>query len=612
MLVPMALALLALTAVASPGMFNIDEFVLFAGAQALASNGAFTVTNGWPQFVSPDLELWLLVTGPNGLTPQYPPGVAVAGAPLLAIFGVRGLVLINVLAGIGTLAALWVLAKRYFGGVRVALIAVLLLVGATFWLEYLYAIWPHAVGVLAVTLALLWLLDCLDRDAELARKATAAGAVLGAGFLFRTDTILALPALGLVAILFARRPFRIGAFFGLGLAPFMLLASAANLAKFGTLNPLSYGNTTPGHTTLSTHLIPMAALALVALVLVGSRFVSWRPGRREYAIGAVAVVLAVVFSATAAALAQRYLSGAWALLVDATTITDPRPGVEPVDGGLLSFWGYWKKALGQSMPWLGVLALLVHAPKDATFRRLLWIVAILCAVWSLPFLMLAWHGGLGANMRYLLPVLPVLCALSAKLLTDLAGSVPHAPRILAAGALAGGAVIVLWIILHPTGVGGAHQILSIWLLAGTIALALLAGLRWRGQPTIRAASLAAAAAGIAASTLFMVADFQQAQRARARTEAMAAAMAALPDDTLIYAPPTYLTGWVFQPGHIAAMPASQGATTDLALIDRALAKGYRVLVWPAFATEPMRTRYGARLAASGVAYPGGEFLEVRP
>ena len=75
LLLPIAVLLLAGAFVASPGLFNIDEFVLLAGAQALLKTDALTIENGWAQFASPDLKLWILVAGPNGLAPQYPVGL---------------------------------------------------------------------------------------------------------------------------------------------------------------------------------------------------------------------------------------------------------------------------------------------------------------------------------------------------------------------------------------------------------------------------------------------------------------------------------------------------------------------------------------------------------
>lgn len=611
-LIPVALLLLAGLFVVSPGIFNIDEFVEFAGAKAFLATGSFAVPNGLPRFASPDLNLWILVAGPHGLTPQYPPGVAVLGAPLLALFGVRGLMLINVLAGIGTLFALWSLGKRHFGGTAVALVSVLLLGCATFWIEYVFAIWPHSVSVFCVTLALLFTLDGLEAEPPADLKAgLAAGAAIGFGLLFRTDTILALPVAGLGAILLAKRPFRLLIWIALGLVPFVVLASLANHAKFGTFNPLSYGHS-GGNTDIAAHLAPIAALALVSLLLLGARVAKWRPGRREYVLGLAVLVLVLALSAAARGFAERYLTGAWGLVVDSTTIQDQRPGVQPMPGGILSFWGMWKKALGQSMPWLGLLLLAVHTRKDEALRRAQWMVLILAAVWSLPFFMTQWHGGMGSNMRYLLPLAPALCALSARYLIDFARPIPRARRVLLFGAIVGGGAVAVWTGLLPTKTGGAQQILSTWILLATAALALLSGIRWAGQAVVRTACLGAVGAGLAASVFYMAADLGQAQFLRAFTYRIDRGSTVLPDRTLAYVPASFIARWAFQPGHLAAMPDSMAKRFDYALIDKALAENYRVLVFPLYATGELRTRYGARLVRSGVRLPNDELLEIKP
>jgi hypothetical protein len=609
-LVPIAALLLAAAFLLSPGQFNIDEFIDFAGAKAFLATGGFAVQNGLPGSSSHDLNLLLLISGPHGLAPQYPVGSAIVGAPLLAAFGMRGLMLTNVLAGIGTLFVLWSLAARHFGGKAVALVSVALLVAASFWFEYVHAIWPHSVGVLCVTAAFLLILGGLDGGRNLGLKSLAAGAIVGFGFLCRTVTVLAFPALGLIAILVGERPFRMGAFFGLGLAPFVALACAVNEAKFGTLNPLSYGQS-GGNTDLPTHLPAIAALALVSLALVASRFTRWRPGRREYAIGLVALGLAFLFSATLRDLAQRYLSGAWALVVDATTVHDPRPGVQHQPGGVLTFWGLWKKALGQSMPWLGLLFLAVHMRLDAGLRRSQRAVLILAGVWSLPFFMTDWHGGMGSNMRYLLPLVPALCALSARYLLEFARPIANAPRILLLGAFAGALAVALWGALAPTGGGGAQQILSTWILAAVASLALLSGVRWRGQGVVRTVCLGVIGIALAASASYLLSDIRQAQHVRADAQARSLAMADLPDRTLAYVPGPFVTRWGLQPGHILAMPDDHHIF-DTALIDQALADGYRVLVAPPYATRRLHAHYGQRLVGSGLPFAGGgEFLEVK-
>ena len=149
------LALLVATPFVSTGFFSLDEVIYFAGADALFRDGSLFVDNGFDEFGSEDLRIWFLVQGQHGLTPQYPVGTALLGAPFLSVFGVRGLIIINVLAGIGTLFATRSLAKQMFGHPEIGLIAALILVLGTFWPEYVYGHWPHSISLFFVTVSLV-------------------------------------------------------------------------------------------------------------------------------------------------------------------------------------------------------------------------------------------------------------------------------------------------------------------------------------------------------------------------------------------------------------------------------------------------------------------------
>lgn len=84
-------AFVAVTFVTSPGLYTIDEFIYYVGAYSQSESGDFAITNLGNQFKSDDLNLVLLVSGPQGYTPQYPIGTAILGAPLLALFGTHGM-----------------------------------------------------------------------------------------------------------------------------------------------------------------------------------------------------------------------------------------------------------------------------------------------------------------------------------------------------------------------------------------------------------------------------------------------------------------------------------------------------------------------------------------
>lgn len=610
-LILLAVTLFAAAFVVSPGLFTVDEVIFKLGSLAILQNSSFVVENGWSEFASEDLRLWLLVNGPAGLVPQYPAGHAVLGAPFIWLFGERGLMMVNVIAGIGLIFATYALARRLFADRTAALLAVALLFGASFTIEYIYAVWPHIVPMLGVTMALVWIVDCLDAEDNLGRKAMAAGAAIGLGFLVRTDTILAIPAFGLIVLLLAKAPIRTGFFFGLGLLPAAALAAAANHIKFGSFNPISYGQTAGGGTSLSSHIAPIIALALISAILIAWRFTSWRPGKREYTLGLVALAAFLLFSETARKLIENYLSGAWALVFDATAITEGRSGMTALPDGTLSFWGHWKKALGQSMPWLGLLALAIGRPAEKNIRRSQLVILILVTIWTLPFFVMAWHGGMGSNMRYLLPLLPALSALSAKLLVDLMQTVPNALRILLWGGLLGLWLLVIWIIYHPSHVPGSQQLLSTYLFLSIAALALLSQVRWDSRGSVRIACLGSIGAGLTVSLAFLALDFTKAQSTRAGDVEMNRTLAKLPDHAVVYAPARFLASWAFKPGRIAALPSEQDGGFDYALIDKALAKNYRVLIWPGYVNPDLRQRYGARLAAPESDNAYGDFLEVK-
>lgn len=361
LIIAFTLALFAL----SPGFFTIDEFIYFAGADAFANSHSFVVSNGPRDWHSEQLQLQLLVPGPSGLTPQYPPGTAILGGPLMSLFGLHGLMLVNTLSAAITVYLLYGIARRHFGGHEVGLVSCALLLGGTFFLEYAFAVWPHAVSVLCVTWAFALTLDAIKSDNSLIFPSVAAGAVIGFGLLFRTDTILVLPVVGLLLFLFADKPYLRSAWLGLGFLPFLVAASAVNWIKFGTYNPLSYGRENAGSVSFADHLPALLGLALAGAVFLVLHF-SWSKIRRKdlvfWGIASIALALAVI----AHGFTLRYLHGFWGLVVDATVLQDSRPGVTYLDNGTVAFWGLWKKALGQSMPWLALLLGLAGEPAMST------------------------------------------------------------------------------------------------------------------------------------------------------------------------------------------------------------------------------------------------------
>lgn len=587
--------MLSATFIVSSGLFIIDEFVLLSGVRAFQEHGNFVVSNGIEGYFSEDLKLWLLKLGPSGLVPQYPPGSAILGAPLNAIFGQRGLMLINVAAGILILPVIWHMTKEHLGGNKCALLAILLLALGTFWLEYVYAVWPHSVSLLGVTFAFSMTLSYVQDDQVFFRRGLLAGAAIGAALLFRTDSILALPAIGLSVFLFADRPIRFVSAVALGTLPFLAVNSHVNLQKFGTLNPLSYGNSGSSGTGLLGHLPAIAGIGLVAVGLLIASHFKWKPTRKQVSGTALVAVMIVVSWSPLRDLGLRYLTGAWALLIDSTIIQDPRPGVVHQADGTVSFWGLWKKALGQSMPWLGILVLGFHLKSNeqrAGFGSFLLVVAIM---WSLPFFIRSWHGGMGSNMRYLIPLIPLLCAYCARLLLDFSSVVTDARDWLLRGSAVGFVVVMGWMLLHPTGPGGAQQIVSTFLLFVVAGLCLAAAIEWQSQQVLQKLAMASIGAAFSFSFAFLAADFTAAQKTRIVDERINILTRQIPDNSLVYAPSRFVSSWSIRRENVIALPNPYTYEIDIALIDAALDRGKRVFIWPGYAAEGLPQNFSQRM-----------------
>ena len=575
--------LLAAAFAVSDGFLNVDETVYFLGARALAATGALAVPNGWSDFASPDLRIMILAEGPGGLVPQYPAGTSLAGAPLIPAFGQKSLIALNVLAGIGTLFAGHALARRLFGEARVADLAVGLLVFATFWSEYVFGHWPHAISVFSTTLALVLFLDAFDREERAWRPAVLSGLVLGAGLLFRLDGVLLLPAIAAVTILWAARPIQDLAGGAAGVLPMVLVLAATNAAKFGTWNPLSYGGG-GGGTNLSGHAVSFVLLlaTLAGLVLMRTlRDTAIAPRILRAAPLALVAGLGIALFTPLAPHVWSLARGIRAILLDATTISDARPGVFPGPGGTLWFWGFPKKALVQSLPWLGCLALLAGAPR-ARHGRSIAIVLIIFTVWALPFLMRSWHGGLGSNMRYLLPTLPLLCALAAVAILDLIRRAGSGHRAMAVGCAAGLVLSLAWLRLVPGQAGYLHQIISLHLFYAVAAASLLAVIVAR--PVTANGALAATGIAIGLAAVLGVSDFAAGQERRAWNAAHSEATDRIAGPVILYGPPAAFAGASDAPDRLLATPRIPGAPADEGLVHKACDGGYRVVLVAPLAT----------------------------
>ncbi len=567
---------------ASLNLFITDEAVYLLGADTFRLTGDFIIDNGIRRFGSLDLA-WLhfLPDGPNGQTTQYPPGTSIVGGWLLTLFDVRGFVLLNVAATIGCLFVTRALARLLFGDDRIALAATLLFLFGSFVVEYAVGLWPHMVSVLAVNLSLFLFLKALFSGERIFLLSALSGLVLGTGMVFRIDTILLLPVIGLVTLLFVPQwqgAIRIGLGGLSGLAGPVLLMAAINSHRYGTWNPLSYGPDQSGGAALIGYLSQAVIILVLAAGLIAARALGPRvPGRLWAALIIAFGAGALLLSPQIRDLGQAYALGVLRLIVDATWINDPRSGIVAKPDGTLIFWGLSKKALGQSLPWIGILLALVGL-SWADKRRSIVIALVLIGVWTLPFLIRSWFGGGGSNMRYFLPVLPVLSILAAwviaRLMTDPALPAHQRARLLLVGGCLASVVALVWMTQTDNGMATLHQVLSTYILFAVAAAGLLAG--FLTSPGLRKAALVLTGVGIGTSTFNGFTDTYMSQLRRESGPAYTDLSAGYDGDVLIYMH-LYRSALV-TPGQYVAIASGEGGLPDPDLIAAALEAGLQVIV----------------------------------
>ena len=559
---------------ASTGFYIIDEVVYITGADTFLSSQSLFIENGFEDFRSRDLR-WidLLVFGPEGLTPQYPVGSALVGAGLIGLLDVRGILLFHAVCMAATVFVTRALAIKLFKDETIGLFAALLFYFGTFVSEYAFGLWPHAVSILSVSTAFLWFLHALDADEKAFTYASVSGLILGAGFLFRLDSILLLPVIALLTVPLAIRPVSIFAGGAVGLLPAVLILAIANQIKFGTPNPISYGQN-GGDVALSGY-IPVIAGAMALMAgLTGLRF---SRVRIEPRVGVVFFIVALagaaIFLPDVQRILQRIYTGFVALFVDAKTIDDPRPGVRRAPDGTLWFWGLPKKALGQSLPWIGVILFLIFAPWGK-HRRAIQIILVFVVVWSFPFVIRAWHGGLGLNMRYLLPTLPLFSALCVMLIWRLAEGRERPVLLLGAPAVLGFLVGVAQTSFSTAAISGVHQILSTYVLFAVALTSLIAGMQFLPKGLFGALALRTTGFGIGLAVFISASDVWISQLRR---------LDVLADTSQGYNGPTIVYLHAFRsalhaPNQLFAVPHWANGGPDAKLVNKGLTEGYRILM----------------------------------
>ncbi|HSF96674.1 MAG TPA: glycosyltransferase family 39 protein [Thermohalobaculum sp.] len=569
--------------VAAPNVFVIDGAVYYAMVDAMAREGSFAIWNGYEIYHSPSLDLRFTSPVDDRLMPQYPGGWAFLAAPFYLLGGIRGLFLLNALATVATIWLVRATAAELFGSRRLAVIAALVFVFATFAFDYAGAVWPHALTTLGIATATLAAARAWRRERP--GWALAAGLALGVAVHFRVDAILAAPAIGFWLLAATNRPWANTGAFAAGLVPGLAAASAINFVKFGSLAPITYGRSgADGGAPDLVHyagLLPFAVMVLALALALGFAPVRRAVYRPAVVLGLAAVLAVICLLPPLQPHALRLLRGAGAMLVDIQAFRGVlRPDLlQELPDGTVQFLGYHKKALLQSLPWLA--GCLVLAPRflRGPDRAGLCLLALVPAAIVVPLAWSAWLGGLANHMRYLVNLLPALSILGAVALDQLAAAQGRSRLI----ALAAGAAAVLAGL--AAGYGGGHGMIFVFQNSlPNVIVAALAGVSLLAVLSARPA-LVSAARGVMAAALalaFVSAwgfDLALHQSRRLQLQQISVAARAIPPDAVIQAiwPTAFYDRIGRRPG-LVALYTFGDKNYDADFIGRVLAEGRPLFV----------------------------------
>ena len=501
---------IAVSATVVPGVFTTDDNNYLINVLTVRQ-GRFTVAN--TEGLSPSQELLFFDPGPwtravdsTPVASSAPPLYALLALPFSSL-GWRGLVALNTLAYLATIAIVFVYTRRYAIEPATPWLAAAAFALGGYVIEYAQGVWPHALSIALCTGGIFAAGQVIDSSASSDNRrpllAAAAGFVLGlaTGVRYQNAVILAVVA-GSIAVWsghsFVRRT-RALISFALAAAVPLAASAAINHVRLGSWNPISKGR------------------GYLRVPLVDG------PG------GSLFDPL-VMF---------------WARVVD-LSVRPPLVGpsffwvtYEPVTGAHLMVGETLQKALLQSAPW-AILAFMVFAvawtsrfPIAPASRRQLRLLSLvtLAIMMTFAFSGVRRHEGLSFNQRYLLELVPLAAIGFAWALDGMRVRV----RPVLIGAL-WGVLFALIVLRTPTG-GSPRDFLWLAKHVALLKLPLLfsaaLGVLWvvaRSRERVR--PLLGAAAGVCLAwglTVHVASDVLASHRLRTRklveTQALAGVLA---------------------------------------------------------------------------------------
>lgn len=537
-------ALIAVTGsfLAPPSPFIVDGAVYLDMAEAMADRGDYHIAEAGLTDDAPTIAKHLTTEQNGRAYPQYPSGYAFIAAPFYALFGPSGLILINALSAVAAIWLTWRIASQFYDR-QIANYAAFIFAFATFFLEYAFSMWPHALTT-ALSLGAVYAAAITARERDSRRKNFTlflSGFLIGAAINVRVDAILFAPVLFFWLRLFARPHDRIGPVFLMaGLVPGLLIAAYINLLKFGAFTPLTYGRSEGADSIARYFPLMLGGGAFIAIAWVLNiqallnRFAPLFMKRRTVCL------LTIVALAIAVTLHKQLFNALYGIYVLVFNLQGHnaylQAGVERNEFGHLLFWGYPKKALIQSAPF----APLILIPLIDFFRRRNVSPFALCALAvGAPLVFYGvnqWHGGGSYNMRYFLGALPFIAILSAAGLARLvsAGSIHRQTVLMLTLSAAGSYFIARELGRMSASLLAPAALYPQWLIAIAAALSVVLFLSNRSTVKLHRLTLATVLFALAYSAFLSFGDLTDNLKARARQNAMAIAIAnALPNNALV-------------------------------------------------------------------------------
>jgi len=408
---------------AIPGPLTWDSGTYHMMVRGLYETGSFFIPNGYEDLSSPLLAVGQTTVKHGHIVSQYPEFYTFLSLPFYALFGFRGLMVLNALAFGGTCFLLWRMSRWFSDHPNAPIAAVSIYALATYSIEFTQSSYPHLTSTFLICTS-VWLVWSAALEKEGVRGAVSARMQSPevrsalAGFVFavavgvRLDSVFA--GLALAVPLVTARSLGLRPLFACAVGALLPFAALAwiNLLKFGDPLPFSYGRAgAGGYTDSLTFYAPVAlALGLGFALLVWHRLYPFHLTRRGAALLLILALAAVALTP----FGRRLAFGVFQIVVDLRVRPEiTEPALSRSAGGAVVYWGVVKKALLQSCPYLVLIvppALRGLLGERYGSRGLLWLVPI----GFIGFYgYLAWHGSVGWNMRYLNPALPFLAILAS-------------------------------------------------------------------------------------------------------------------------------------------------------------------------------------------------------